>query len=193
MLKKSLAIKPSPGAYANLGTVYWFQGRYSDAVPLMEKAFEMEPNNYLFAGNLAEAYWWVSEYKDKAADVYRRAIELADQQLAVNPDDPNIQGNLGSYHAKLHEPDKALKHIAQARRLAPMDPKILIKSAFVYAVTGKTEQALGALDLALQAGYSIFEIRRAPDLAELRKDPRYLELDRRAAAAASNPPTKESK
>ncbi|MDQ6701372.1 MAG: protein kinase [Acidobacteriota bacterium] len=193
LLKKSLAIKPSSTAYANLGTVYWFQGRYSDAVPLMEKAVEMEPNNYVFAGNLAEAYWWVSEYKDKASDAYRHAIELASQQLTVNPNDPNVHASLASYYAKLQDPTEALKHIAQARRLSPMDSKILVKSAFVYAITGRTEQALGALDLALQAGYSIFEIRRAPDLAELRKDPRYRKLERRALAAASDAPTKESK
>lgn len=185
MLKKSLAINPSALAYTNLGTVYFFQARYSDSVPLMEKAVEMEPDRYQYRGNLADAYRWAPEYKDKAADAYRRAIELTNEQLTVNPNDPELQGSIAAFYAKLPDRTKAMKHIAQARRLAPMDPKVLFKAALVYALTGKTDQAIGALDLALQAGYSIVEIRREPDLAEVRKDPRYQQLDRRASAAAS--------
>jgi len=179
MLKKSLAIKPSASGYTNLGTLYFFQGRYSDAVPLMEKAAEMAPNNYVCWGNLGDAYRWAPEYRDKAADAYRKAIKLAEQSMSAK--DAVVLSTLASYYAKLPDPAKAQEMIAQARRLAPMNPKVLFKAALVYEIGGHRDQALSALDLALQSGYSLDEIRSEPALTELRKDPRYTRLVNRGS------------
>jgi tetratricopeptide (TPR) repeat protein/predicted Ser/Thr protein kinase len=184
MMKKSLAIKPSARGYTNLGTLYFFQGRYSDAVPLMERAVEMDRNNYVYWGNLGDAYRWAPEYKDRAPQAYRQAIELAGRQPAMNPNDADLLSTLADYYAKLPDRAKALAEIAQARRLAPMNPNVLFKAALVYEVAGRRDQAVSALDLALQAGYSIEEVRRDPELADLRKDPQYARLDRAAPAAS---------
>ncbi len=56
-------------------------------------------------------------------------------------------------------------------------------AALVYEIAGRREAAIGALDLALQNGYSIEEARREPDLAELRKDARYEKLEKSAVSA----------
>ncbi|MBI1791301.1 MAG: protein kinase [Acidobacteria bacterium] len=173
MLKKSLAIKPTGAAYSNLGTLYFFQGRYSDAVPLMEKAVELDPKKYLYWGNLADAYRWAPERKASAPPTYRKAVELAERELANNPNDAVLLASMAVYHAKLPDSVKALETISRARRMAPTDPNVLFKSAMVYEITGRRDQAIGALDLALQGGYSAEEARREPDLADLRKDPRY--------------------
>jgi serine/threonine-protein kinase len=183
MMKKSLAIQPTARGYTNLGTLYFFEGRYSDAVPLMEKATEMEAGNYVYWGNLGDAYRWAPDEKQRAAEAYRQAIKLAEQQAEARPRDPEVRSDLASYQAKLPDAPIALSQIAQARRLAPMNPQVLFKAALVYEISGRRDQAIGALDLALQSGYSIDEVRREPDLAELRKDSRYAQLDARAAAA----------
>ncbi len=175
MMKKSLSIRPSANGYANLGTLYFFQGHYSDAVPLMEKAVEMDGSNYVYWGNLADAYRWAPEYKDRAPEAYQQAIKLAEHQPH---NDASLRGSLAAYYAKLPDRAKALTEIAQARRLAPMNPTVLFDSALVYEIAGKRDQALSALNLALQGGYSIDEVRGEPELATLRKDPRYARLDK---------------
>jgi tetratricopeptide (TPR) repeat protein len=181
MLKRSLSIKPSPEGYTTLGTLYFFQGRYSDAVPLMEKAVEMEPNNYVYWGNLGDAYRSAPEFQDRASDAYRRAIELAGQQSSASSNTADLDADVAGYYAKLPDRAKALAEIARARRLAPLNPNVLFKAAVAYEITGKRDQAIGALDLALQGGYSIDEVRREPDLADLRTDPRYQRLDASAS------------
>jgi len=178
MMRKSLGFKPTAGGYTNLGTLYFFEGRYSDAVPLMEKAAEMEPGNYIYWGNLGDAYRWAPEEKARAAEAYTHAIQLAEQQAAANPDDADLRSDLAIYYAKLPDAAKALAIIARARRLDPMNPEVLFKAALVYELMGRRNQAIDALDLALQEGYSLDEVRREPDLAELRKDPRYGRLEK---------------
>ena len=59
-----------------------------------------------------------------------------------------------------------------------MNTKGLAKSALVYEITGRRDQALSALELAVQNGYSLQEIRRDLELASLRQDPRYARLDK---------------
>ncbi len=186
MMKKALSIKPSATGYTNLGTLYFFQGRYTDAVPLMEKATGMDPANYVYWGNLGDAYRWAPEYKVRAADAYKRAIALA-ARPNMNPNDADLRSILAVYYAKLPDQSKALAEIAQARRLAPMNPDVLFRSALAYEITGRRDQAIGALDLALQAGYSLDEARQEPDLAELRKDPRYGKIDQRASTRPTSP------
>jgi serine/threonine-protein kinase len=178
MMKKALAIKPTALGYTNLGTLYFFQGHYSDAVPLMEKAVEMDPAEYRYWGNLGDAYRWTPDDKSKAADAYTRAIELA-RRPGGGSADADLHATLAGYYAKLPDLPKALVEIAQARRLAPMNPRVLFQAALVYEIAGKRDQSIGALELALQGGYSIDEIRTEPELAGLRKDTRYQRLDKR--------------
>ena len=184
-MKKSLAIKPTAAAFSNLGTLYFFQGRYSDSVPLMEKAAELEPGSYVIWGNLADAYQWTSDHRASAAGAYRKAIELAEKQLALNPNNGDLRASQALNYAQIDEPVKALAEIAQARRLAPMQPKVLFKSGVVYELTGRRGRALDALERAVESGYSVEEVRRAPTLSALRKDPLYARIEQ---AAARRPP-----
>ena len=193
MMKKSLSIKPSARGYTNLGTLYYFEGDYSDAVPLMEKATEMEPDNYLYWGNLGDAYRWAPGDQDRAPEAYRQAIKLAGRELAMNPQDAGLRSSLAGYYAKLQDQAKALAEIAQARRLAPMNPEVLFRAALVDEITGRRDQALGALHLALQSGYSIQEARQEPELKELRKDPRYKQLDKGIAADSAGRQSKAAR
>jgi len=173
LLEQSLAIEPTGFAYSNLATLHFFQGHYTKAVPLFEKAVELAPNDYIVWGNLADAYRWAPGHQEKAASAYHRAIQLAQDQLQVNPRDPAIQSDLALYWAKLGETDKALSAIAVARRQAPEDVNILFNSVVVYHLAGQRERALEALVESVQAGYSLAEIRADPELADLRRDPRY--------------------
>jgi len=173
MMKKSLTLLPTATGYSNLGTLYFFQGRYADAVPLMEKAVEIEGSSALLWGNLADAFRWTPERASDAAPAYRRAIQLAEQSLAANPNDATVRSRLAVYYAKLPDRGRSLAQIALARRLAPTHADVLFKSALVYELAGERNRAVTALELAVQSGYSLAEVEREPELAKLREDPRY--------------------
>ncbi len=82
-LQRALEIEPSAQGYANLGTLRYFQGHFSDAVPAMEKAVELGATNYLFWGNLGDAYRWAPGMRQKAKPTYSRAIDLARGKIST--------------------------------------------------------------------------------------------------------------
>jgi tetratricopeptide (TPR) repeat protein len=137
---------------------------------------ELEPHDYLYWGNLADAYRWARGWEQKAPDAYRRAVELAEKRLDVNPNAGRVKGSLATYHAKLGEKEAALREIAEALELAPGNANIVFDSLLVYAIVGEHDRALEALKQSLDNGYSFEEISREPELSELRRDPRYHEI-----------------
>ena len=125
---------------------------------MFEKAAELEPQNYLYRGNLADAYRWTPGEKDRAKTNYAQAIGLAERDLEVNPRDTHALGYLGLYEAKSGDLEKARLSIGQALNLAPKDVNVLSMAAEVYAVTGDQQKALDCLKGAVQGGYPLFEL-----------------------------------
>ncbi len=190
--QKSLAIKPTYFANSNLGTLLFFQGRYGEAVLMFEKAAALAPNNYEVQRNLADAYRWAPGLAHKAPPAYRRAIELAQDQLRVNPREPAAHGALAICWAKLGEKNKALEAISTARRESPGDRSILFNSVQVYHLAGLRHRALEALVAAVRGGYSLAEIRAEPELAGLRGDPGYQKIVGGAASGGVSSPGKQN-
>jgi serine/threonine protein kinase/tetratricopeptide (TPR) repeat protein len=176
MCQRSLGIKPTARAYSNLGTIYYYQGRYRDAAQTYEKATQLGAADYQIWGNLADAYRQVPSLANKAPEAYQQAIKSAERQLEINPWNAQYRGSLAVYWARLGDKEKASVEIAQALRLAPKNVNVLFRSALVYELIGKRDRALNALKAALQGGYSREEIAKSPDLAELRRDVRYRQL-----------------
>jgi serine/threonine-protein kinase len=176
-LERSVAIQPLATSYSNLGVIHYALGRYRQSVAMHEKALELAEknsrNDYLLLGNLADAYRWTPELADQAPATYRRAVEAAERHLAVNPDDPKILSTVAVYRAKLAENRPAVAAVERARRLAPSDAAVAFRAAVVYELANQRPRALTALQSAVTAGYSLDEIRRDPELAQLRRDPRF--------------------
>lgn len=183
MLEKSLAIKPTPEGYSNLGVVYYYQGRYDDAVTTMERSIGLGWADYKLWGNLGDAYRQTPQIKEKAADAYKKAIDLARQQLEINPRDAALRASMAVYWAKLGNKKNALAQIEEALRLAPNNVNVLFRSVLAYELSGKRDRALVELEATLKGGYSIDEVRKAPHLAELRKDPRFEQLVARISSS----------
>jgi serine/threonine-protein kinase len=176
MWRRTLQLQPDAQAYSNLGVVYFYTGHHADSARMFEKAVELEPQNYLFRGNLADAYRWTPGEKDRAKPTYAQAIALVQRDLQVNPRDTDALGYLALYEAKYGDLEKARQPIGQALALAPKDVNMQSMAAEVYAVTGDQQKALDCLKSAIQGGYPRFELEANPELDVLRKDPRYREI-----------------
>jgi serine/threonine protein kinase/Flp pilus assembly protein TadD len=174
--KKSLTLRPTASAYTNLGTTYYFLDRCAEAVPLMERASELAPKSEQMWGNLGDAYACAGGPQDAATSAYRRAVQLGQQRLDVNPNDGETLSVVALYQAKLGYKVKALANVQKARAIAPASRKVLWESALVYELTGNRADALVALTGAIHRGQPLDEVRGEPALAKLRTDPRYAKL-----------------
>jgi serine/threonine protein kinase/tetratricopeptide (TPR) repeat protein len=174
--EKSLALRPTASAYSSLGTVYFFQDRCSEAVPLMEKASELLPKNDQVWGNLADVYGCSPNGKGKALKAYRRAVQLAEERLAVNPNDAEVLGRVALYEARLGGKTDAVVKTKRAVQLAPTNRSVEWHAALTYELTNQRELALESVRTALQAGQPVQEVSHEPALSKLRADPRYVQL-----------------
>jgi serine/threonine protein kinase/tetratricopeptide (TPR) repeat protein len=173
--RRSLAIDATPEAYTNLAILYEYQNRYADAVPYLEKAVVLAPSNHLAWGHLAEEYRRTHQ-SVKAAAASDKAIELAERQLRMNKNDTLLRSRLAFYEAQAQHSDRALTEIAVALRETPLDRNVLHRAAVVYELTGRREMAFLMLEKAVKAGFSPEVIRKEPELAQLRADPRFAHL-----------------
>jgi tetratricopeptide (TPR) repeat protein len=173
MFEKSIAIKPSGSAYSNLGTVYFYLARYGDAVQSYEQALKVNDRDYRLWKNLATAYYWMPDQRNQAADRYRRAAALAEEQRKVNPRNPRLLLDLADCYSMLGETRRARDLLQQALNPAPGNAAMMFDGAVVYEQLGNRERALEWLDKALRLGYSRDLVQRAPSLAQLRGDPRF--------------------
>ena len=182
-LKKSLAIKPIPQAYANLGTVNYYLGRYADVIPNFENALrlseETRTTNHVIWGNLAMAYMSTPGMEAKALDAYREAIRIAQAKLAVSPQDAGTHASLANYLANTGDSKGALRHAKEAMRLEPGSAAVLFRCGLVYERLKRRDQALKTIGRAIELGHPLKEVLHAGDLAALREDPRFQKYVRR--------------
>jgi len=176
LLEKSITLKPSASAYSNLGTLRFQQGRYADSATLFEQASQLSPRDFLLLGNLADALRFIPARAGEAGPVYARAIDLADEALAVNPKDAAVRASIGLYCAFQGLAVRARAEIKEARALAPTNLPILLNAAVVFEQLGEREQAVEALAAALKGGFPAADVTQNPDLAVVRNDPRIASL-----------------
>ena len=175
-LQKSLKIRKTGDATSNLAMAYFQSKRYADAASMFEQATTLDEQNYEIWGNLADAYYWAPEMRDRAANAYRKALKLGEEQRKVNPRDAHMLSYLAEYHAMLGEKQKARLRMGEAEKLAPRDPEVLYYAAMVYVQAGDQKKSLDKLERAVAAGYPAANVRDTPNFSVLENDPRFRAL-----------------
>jgi len=190
--ERSNAIKRNPHACANLAVLYYFRGRYADSVTMNEAAIGFGLGVYsLHWGNLADAYHFTPGNEAKAAEAYRKAIELAEKELSVTPGDSRLHSSLAGFLAKTGFPDRARAEIAEALRLTPGDISVVLKSVLVFELSGARPQAIEALRNYARLKGPMDEIAKDPFLAGLRQDRGYVDvIEGKSAGEAGTKPDK---
>jgi len=173
MSMTSLQLRPSAEAYSNLGTIEFSRGRYLESAAYFEKAVELNPSRHVLWGNLGDACIMAPELRPRASQAYRQALSQAQRELLLNPRDADLHASVATYLQGLGEHARAVAEVEQARALAPAALDYLFLAGLVYEASGRRVDALGALQEAARKGYPPQEIKRHPQLAALRQDPRY--------------------
>ena len=182
-LERSYEIQPTASGATNIGTSRYRRGDYPAAVSAYQKATELSPRDYRMWRNLAAGYDKAPGQRDRAPAAYRRALELAEQERAIDPTDGRVVIDIADCAAMLGDRPRALTLAAEALKLAPKNSEVQYMAADIYETLGDRASALRCLEAALRAGYQRTLLETSPTFAGLRADPRYKKM------IASLPPT----
>lgn len=174
-LKTSIVLRPSYGGYTNLGTSYLGLHKLHEAASAYRQAVKLDPRQYVTWGNLAAAQYY-SGAKEEGLDSYRRAAELASEELKVNPRDVDVLSDLAQYYAMVGNKERALECLRQALQYGHSEKDLLASAAQVYNQLGETGLALEWMNKAIQAGYSASKFQDLPAFQNLVDNPRYQDI-----------------
>ncbi len=172
-LERSIAIRPNAAAFANLGTVYFYLGKFPQAAQAYEKAVELDRQDSSMLGNLAEAYYWIPGKREQAQATYRSAISQAEKQLKINPRDVERVSEIGIFYAMLEDAAQAKTWTARALDMDSSDPYVLLNASLVAAHFGQDQFALDYLRKAVKAGIEPETALHSPTFNKLRSNPEF--------------------
>ncbi len=161
-------------AYSNLGSIYFFHDEnYKNAADMYRKALQLDSSNYLIWGNLASAYYQIPGYKDKSGFYFNRAIDIAEKNLKLNPQNASTLSSLASYYSMLGDKVKSIQYLNNAFKLSPDDVDIIDKGIVVNEILGRRSEALKLTQEILEKGFPISKLEKSPDLKNMIKDKRF--------------------
>ncbi|MEX2149480.1 MAG: tetratricopeptide repeat protein [Steroidobacteraceae bacterium] len=166
-LERSIAIEPRRGSYSGLGSVQYYLGRYELAEDMFRKAIELAPADHRVWGNLADTLRFDAR-PDEAREAYRRALELADGELAINPKHAINQAQAAYYAIQLGDDGRARHGIAQALPEGDDSNYVHYYVALAELGLGDRVKALAHLRRAQQLGYPESLLKAAPELGDIR-------------------------
>ena len=174
--RKALALDAKNGdAAANLGLTELWMGREEDATKHLELASRLSPNSFAVWGNLGDAYRR-TRASEKADAAYRRSIDLAREQLRVNPNDTEALSLLATGLAKTGHAVEAADPMQRSLASSAKDPVAYSDAATVAALAGRDADALALLRQAVALGYCGEILGRQPEFERFRENPEFRSL-----------------
>jgi tetratricopeptide (TPR) repeat protein len=176
LFEKSVAIRPNFANYSNLGTAYFYRGRFAGAITAYKEATRLNDSNYVAWDNLGDAYYWGPGTRPQAAEAYRTAIARAEPKLKLNEKDAMLLSQVATYYSMVQEKASALSLLKKALTLTPRDPYVCYGAGVVYNQLGEVDVALGWLEKAVASGFSTTTLRDTPHFDSLWGNPRFQAL-----------------
>lgn len=153
--EKSIALKPNYRAYSNLATLFQSAGRAAEAAAMYEKALALDDRDYRVWGSLGAALRGISGREAGVDSAFHRAVDLAEVQLAINPNDALLLAFLAEHHAMLDEAERASELAERAVTVAPKQVDVLVRAASAYERIGDRTRALATIRTAIECGWRV--------------------------------------
>jgi tetratricopeptide (TPR) repeat protein len=120
ILAQAWELDPQNTAAAiNLGGAYILQGKHERAIPALEAATRLEPDNPMIWVNLAAAY--LGKLPFATPERQDRAIAAFERAAALNPRTPHVHYNLGLIFLERDDPARAADCFRTALDTDPTD------------------------------------------------------------------------
>ncbi len=172
-LRQGLARLETPDVLDGLGTVLMYQRRERDAIPFFTRTLVLDPTQYVAWRNLEICYRRLN-MSQEALHAARTGLEVAEVGKQTNPKLAYPRSFVGYFQARLGRRQLAESEIAQARTFSNNDPGVLWMAVLTYEALRERQSTLDAL--AMAGPQLLGDLSRWPDLAELQKDPHFIQL-----------------
>jgi serine/threonine protein kinase/tetratricopeptide (TPR) repeat protein len=172
-LLTSLKLRETARALNSMGAMRAYQNRDEEAVAYYRRAVVMNPDHYLYLENLADSDRRLGRTREADA-AYRRARDIALGDLTRSPLNGYVRGYVAYISARLGDGKRAEDEIAQALLMSQGETKVIRHAVLTYDVLGKRNLAFEVLKGA--NSQMLQELSRQPDLADFRRDHRFIDL-----------------
>jgi non-specific serine/threonine protein kinase len=151
-------------------------GNLAKAAELYEQASRLNPDDYQAASLLVTVYHGLGKPAE-AEETERRALRLTERHIELHPDDPRALYFGAGILARMGDHKRSLEWARRALAIDPDESGILYNVACVYALLGRTEDAIGCLEKVMthETFYKNWAAKDS-DLDSLRADPRFQAL-----------------
>ncbi len=139
-------------ALSNLGSAYYYEGNFEQALATYKRAIELNDSDYRLWLNAGEAAYHLSG--EPAEPYYAKAVELGSVRLGVNPDAAEVLSALALANSSLGNEADGRRQAEQALVNGSSDIYILYDVAVAYSRLGDVEQRDKLLKQMVANGYS---------------------------------------
>jgi tetratricopeptide (TPR) repeat protein len=122
-----------PGAWNNLGVLYFHKGMIEDAVTALTRALELDPRMTIAQRNLEIAYF--------TSGYYDRRVEELTARLSASPADRQARWELGRTYLLLGDVARALAEFERLLRVQSDDVRVICQVATAEGRCGDLEAA----------------------------------------------------
>ena len=134
------------------------EGKYSEALPLLEKAIAAKPNDDMAYTKLAEA--------NLGLDLYATAMESLDKAIDLNPKNAQAYYRRAQLMQFLERADDCLKDISEAIKIDPK-PEFFYYRGSLFLAASLNEQAIGDFTDAIGKGMEKADVYHNRSIASL--------------------------
>ncbi|RWL41706.1 MAG: hypothetical protein EOR60_28695 [Mesorhizobium sp.] len=180
--EESLRLEPdSFEVRVNFGLTCLYLGRYEDAIEHCERAAQLLEADHWALLIAADCYRLLGRH-DELGAASRRALERAEREIALHPDNARALSLGAIALAHLGEKERAEEWAARALTIEPDDMRDYHNIACAFAQMGEPDRALDLLETCLPKAHLLAWIKREPELMPLHGHPRYQALIAREEA-----------
>ena len=175
-LQQSLALRPNALASSNLSAALRSQGKLLPALEVARKATELDPGDSTTWLELGDCSSLVRGHDAEAKRAYRQAARVQREELNSDRTDGPGWILLALYEAKTGAKEDARARLRIADSLPSGDLDSQINKARTLEILDSRDETLAILAECFKRGATPFQVELAPDMASLKKDPRYQSL-----------------
>ena len=151
------------------------RGQLTEAARWFEEAARVResPEARFFAAQAYEA----NGLHDEARAAYEKALEVSERHMMLHPDDPRTATMRAVALCRVGRPAEGLDWARRALTIDPEDAGVRYNVACLYALEGRSDEALDCLEECVRLGFGNVEwIGRDPDMQSLHGHPRFAAL-----------------
>ena len=171
-LRAAVHLEDSSDNEEALGAILMDLGKPGEAISCFLQALAMAPASANLWLDLGLSYGRESREGDAKA-AFRSGLAVAEKDLIKDPRDKGERARLAYFAAMLGDSQRADFEIAQTLQVSGDDSDVSLMAVLTYEALGSREKTLALLT---RLPTVLGQLNRYPELADLRRDPRFLQL-----------------